>query len=149
MALVARLMVGLFLDSMMRKLATNSSRSRLKTLTSIVSNILVTIIWLTTLLLILKEIGIDTTPLLASAGIVGFSFAFGAQSLIKDWISGFFLLFEDQIREGETVEIAGKKGEVVKTAYRTVILKEKDGQVITIPYSSITTVTNFSRKKEE
>lgn len=147
-ALFARLLVALFLDGMVRKLAANTARPRVKTLSSIVAGILTTVIWLLTLLFLLKEIGFDTTPLLASAGIVGISIAFGAQTLVKDWISGFFLLIEDQFREGEIIEIAGKKGEVEKTAHRTVVIKEKDGQVTTIPYSAITTVTNFSRKKD-
>lgn len=145
-ALFCRLLVALFLGSLVRRMATNSSRSRVRTLSSVLSNIITSIIWLTTFLIILKEIGIDITPIIASAGVVGVAVAFGAQTLVKDWLSGFFLLIEDQFREGEVIEIGDHKGEVEKAAMRAVTIRKKDGQLTTIPYSSITSVTNHSRK---
>lgn len=145
-ALVLRLSAAFFLNGLVRKIATNSSRSRVTTLTSVVSTILSTIIWLVAFIMTLREIGFDVTPILASAGVVGIAVGFGAQTLVKDLLSGFFLLIEDQLREGETVEVAGKKGVVEKATLRAVTLREKNGEVCTIPYSSITVVTNFSRK---
>ena len=63
-------------------------------------------------MLVLGELGISIAPILATAGVAGVAIGFGAQSLIKDYFSGFFLLLEDQIREGDIVEIGGKSGEV-------------------------------------
>lgn len=145
-ALFGRILIALFLGNLVRRMATNSSRSRVRTLSSVLSNILTTLIWLTTFLIILKEIGFDVTPIIASASVVGVAVAFGSQSLVKDWLSGFFLLIEDQFREGEVISVGDHKGEVEKAALRAVTIREKDDQLTTIPYSSITSVTNYSRK---
>ncbi len=145
--LFLRILVALFLKGFVHNLAANASRSRVSTLSSVLSTIISTIIWLVTLIMLLKVIGLDVTPILASAGVVGIAIAFGAQTLVKDLLSGFFLLIEDQLREGEQVELAGKKGIVEKATLRAVTLREKSGELSTIPYSGITVVTNFSRKR--
>src|SRR5687768_8857764 len=68
--------------------------------------------------LVLGELGISITPILATAGVAGIAIGFGAQSLIKDYFTGFFLLLEDQVREGDIVEILGKAGEVEEVTLR-------------------------------
>ncbi len=94
---------------------------------------------------VLREIGINIGPILAAAGIVGLAVGFGAQSLVKDVISGFFILMEDQIRVGDVVQIAGKGGLVEKVNLRTTVLRDASGNVHYIPNGQIDVVTNMTK----
>jgi small conductance mechanosensitive channel len=96
-------------------------------------------------MLILSEIGISIAPVLATAGVAGIAIAFGAQSLIKDYFTGFFLLLEDQVRQGDVVEIAGKSGEVEEVTLRYVRLRDGDGFVHFVPNGEIKVVVNRTR----
>ena len=96
-------------------------------------------------MLVLNELGISIAPILATAGVAGIAIAFGAQSLIKDYFTGFFLLLEDQIRQGDTVEIAGKNGEVEEVTLRYVRLRDGDGYVHYVPNGEIKLVVNRTR----
>jgi small-conductance mechanosensitive channel len=96
-------------------------------------------------MLVLGELGISVAPILATAGVAGVAIGFGAQSLIKDYFTGFFLLLEDQIREGDVVEISGKAGEVEEVTLRYVRLRDGDGYVYFIPNGEIKMVTNRTR----
>ena len=96
-------------------------------------------------MLVLSELGISIAPVLATAGVAGIAIAFGAQSLIKDYFTGFFLLVEDQIRQGDVVEIAGKSGEVEEVTLRYVRLRDGDGYVHFIPNGEIKMVSNRTR----
>ena len=78
-------------------------------------------------MLILSELGISIAPVLATAGVAGIAIAFGAQSLIKDYFTGFFLLIEDQIRVGDVIDVLGKSGEVEEVTLRYVRLRDLDG----------------------
>jgi len=95
--------------------------------------------------LILGQLGISVAPILATAGVAGIAIAFGAQSLIKDYFTGFFLLVEDQIRQGDVVEIAGKAGEVEDVTLRYVRLRDGDGFVHFVPNGEIKVVVNRTR----
>jgi len=95
--------------------------------------------------LILGQLGISVAPILATAGVAGIAIAFGAQSLIKDYFTGFFLLVEDQIRVGDVVEIAGKAGEVEEVTLRYVRLRDGDGFVHFVPNGEIKVVVNRTR----
>ncbi len=96
-------------------------------------------------MLILNELGISIAPILATAGVAGIAIAFGAQSLIKDYFNGFFLLLEDQIRVGDVVEVAGKGGLVEELTLRYVRLRDLEGHVHYIPNGEIKLVTNRTR----
>jgi moderate conductance mechanosensitive channel len=96
-------------------------------------------------MLILNELGISIAPILATAGVAGIAIAFGAQSLIKDYFTGFFLLLEDQVRVGDVVEVAGKGGLVEEMTLRYVRLRDLDGHVHYIPNGEIKLVTNRTR----
>jgi small conductance mechanosensitive channel len=96
-------------------------------------------------MLILNELGVSIAPLLATAGVAGIAIAFGAQSLIKDYFAGFFLLIEDQIRVGDVVEIAGKGGLVEEVTLRYVRLRDLEGHVHFVPNGEIKLVTNRTR----
>ena len=97
-------------------------------------------------MLVLGELGISVTPILATAGVAGVAIGFGAQSLIKDYFNGFFILVEDQIREGDVVEIVGKGGLVEEVTLRFVRLRDMDGHVHFVPNGEIKLVTNRTRE---
>jgi small conductance mechanosensitive channel len=99
-----------------------------------------------TVMMILKEFGIEIGPILAAAGIAGLAVGFGAQSLVKDVISGFFILLEDQIRVGDVVNIAGKGGLVEKVNLRTTVLRDVAGNVHYVPNGHIDVVTNMTKE---
>jgi small-conductance mechanosensitive channel len=96
-------------------------------------------------MLVLGELGISLAPILGAAGVVGLAIGFGAQTLVKDYFTGFFILFEDQIRSGDVVRVAGIAGVVEDITLRHVRLRDYDGQVHFVPNGLITTVTNMGR----
>jgi len=96
-------------------------------------------------MLVLGELGVSVAPILGAAGVVGLAVGFGAQSLVKDYFAGFFILLEDQIRHGDVVEVAGKSGLVEEITLRYVRLRDYGGNVHYIANGLITTVTNMSR----
>jgi small conductance mechanosensitive channel len=84
-------------------------------------------------------------PILGAAGVVGIAVGFGAQSLVKDYFTGFFILLENQIRQGDVVQVADKAGLVEEITLRYVRLRDYDGNVHYVPNGLVTTVTNMSR----
>jgi moderate conductance mechanosensitive channel len=97
-------------------------------------------------LLATLNVFIDITPLLAGAGILGLAFSFGAQSIVKDTIAGFFILLENQFVVGDFIEVAGKSGTVERMTLRAVTLRDGDGTMHVVPNGQITTVSNRTRK---
>jgi moderate conductance mechanosensitive channel len=120
-------------------------QKRTQTLGSIVRYVLVIAILIVAAMTVLKELGVEIAPVLAAAGIVGLAVGFGAQSLVKDVISGFFILLEDQIRVGDVVQIAGKGGLVEKINLKTTILRDLAGNVHYVPNGTIDVVTNMTK----
>ena len=96
-------------------------------------------------LIALSELGIDTTPLLAGAGIAGLAIGFGAQKLVTDVVSGAFFLIDDAFRMGEYVEMGETKGTVKKISIRSMQLRHHRGPVYTVPYGEIQFLKNYSR----
>jgi small conductance mechanosensitive channel len=97
-------------------------------------------------MLTLSEFGISITPILATAGVAGIAIGFGAQSLVKDFFTGLFLLIENQVSEGDVIEAAGKTGYVERVTLRHIRIRDYDGSVHFIPNGMITLVTNRSRE---
>ena len=118
---------------------------RINTLNTVLRNVGTVLVVLIAGMLVLGELGISVAPLLATAGVAGLAIGFGAQSLIRDYFNGFFLLIEDQIREGDVVEVAGKAGEVEEMTLRYVRLRDGDGFVYFIPNGEIKMVVNRTR----
>ena len=96
-------------------------------------------------MMVLRETGIDIAPVLATAGIGGLAIGFGAQTLVKDVITGFFVLLEEQVRIGDVVEVAGKSGTVEGLSLRTLRLRDVSGNVHVVPHGNITVVTNMTK----
>lgn len=119
--------------------------SRARTLQALVRSVASVVIFLMVVLVILAQFGINITPILTGAGLIGLAISLGAQSLVKDFIAGFFIIVEDQYNIGDKVKIGENKGEVYKLTLRLTVLKDKDGNLINIPNSTITTVTAFKK----
>jgi len=124
---------------------TSEHEKRAKTLSGIISTSISVIIYTAALMMIITECGINIGPLLAGAGIAGLAIGFGAQSLVKDVISGFFLIMEDQIRVGDVANVAGIGGLVEAINLRTTRLRDLEGKVHIIPNGSIEVATNFTK----
>ncbi len=122
-----------------------TGRSRLSTVLPLIIWFVQTIIVVMTVLIGLGNLGIDTTPLLAGAGIVGLAIGFGAQKLVSDIVSGLFFLIDDAFRSGEYVNIEGTVGTVERISLRAMQLRHHRGAVHTIPYGEIPKITNYSR----
>jgi small conductance mechanosensitive channel len=120
-------------------------QKRIRTLAQVFRYVVNIAIGLVAGMLVLSELGISITPILATAGVAGIAVGFGAQSLVKDYFSGIFLLVEDQIRQGDVVAIADKAGLVEEITLRYVRLRDFEGNVHFVPNGAIGTVTNRSR----
>jgi len=118
---------------------------RASTLTHVVGDLVGVVILAVGLVTILAQLGIDLGPIFVAAGIGGVALGFGAQSLVKDVISGFFILLENQIRVGDVVNIAGVGGLVEDVGLRTIILRDLSGNVHIVPNGTIDKVTNMTK----
>jgi small conductance mechanosensitive channel len=119
---------------------------RAKTLARIIQTALIGVVVVIAIMMTIKELGLDIGPILAGAGILGLAIGFGAQSLVKDMISGFFILMEDQYRVGDVVEIAGIGGLVEQMSLRITILRDLEGKVHYIPNGSVNVASNMTKE---
>lgn len=118
---------------------------RAETLGRVFRYIVAVVVSLIAGMLVLGELGISVAPILGAAGVVGLAVGFGAQSLVKDYFTGFFILLENQIREGDVVKLGDHAGLVEVVTLRYVQLRDYDGHVHFVPNGQITTVVNLSR----
>ncbi len=121
-------------------------KQRGETLGKVFSSTLKIVIWVIVILTILPEFGINPTPLLAGAGLIGLAIGMGSKNLVQDYLAGLFILLEDQYRVGEEVDIGGKKGKVIDLTLRRTIIKDEEEIVHYIPNGQIKSASNFSRK---
>ena len=118
---------------------------RSSTISSVLNTVTSVIIWGTAILMSLTVVGVNIAPLLASAGIAGVALGFGAQTLVKDYISGIFLIVEDQYGIGDEVEIGTVRGKVEAVALRTTRVRDDAGVLWYIRNGEILNVANFSQ----
>jgi moderate conductance mechanosensitive channel len=142
---VSQRMIRSFRERITRGMDDREQIVRAETLGRLFRNITSVIVTLIAGTLILSELGVAVAPILGAAGVAGVAVGFGAQSLVKDYFAGLFMLLENQIRLGDVVEIAGKSGQVEELTLRYVRLRDYDGNVHIVSNGLITTVTNMSR----
>jgi small conductance mechanosensitive channel len=118
---------------------------RVRTLVSVLWTIAVGLIWFVAVLMVLGQIGVNVAPILASAGVLGLAVGFGAQNLVKDLVSGFFLILENQIRVGDIAIINGTGGLVEAITFRTIVLRDLSGVVHVFPNGTINTLANMTK----
>jgi small conductance mechanosensitive channel len=131
-------------EALVSRQTDGESGQRIRTLSRVVRYALTVAATVVAGLLMLGEFGISVAPLLGAAGVAGIAIGFGAQNLVKDYFTGFFLLLEDQIRIGDVVNVGDKGGLVEELTLRYLKLRDYSGNVHFIPNGSITTVTNMS-----
>jgi small conductance mechanosensitive channel len=127
-------------------LDTGEIEKRLDTLLGIVRSIIKIIAWAMIAMLFLRKLGLDIAPIIAGAGIVGLAVGFGAQELVRDFISGFFMLLENQIREGDVAIVNGTGGLVEHVGLRTIVLRDLSGVVHVFQNGKINSLSNMTKK---
>ena len=110
---------------------------RVHTISGLTTNAVNVLVWSAASLMMLQEFGVDITPLLTGAGIAGLAVGFGAQNLVRDVISGFFFILEDQVHVGDVVEVNGTSGLVEAVKLRTLVLRDLSGTVHIVPNGAI------------
>lgn len=116
------------------------------TLGKTVRNLIRMVVWGIAVIMILKELGIEIGPILAGVGIMGLAVGFGAQSLVKDFVAGAFVLVENQYNVGDVISAAGVSGLVERVTLRSTTLRDIEGKVHIIPNGSVTVVTNMTKR---
>jgi small-conductance mechanosensitive channel len=120
--------------------------ARARTLLPLLRNALMIVLVVMVSLIVLAEMGVNIAPLLAGAGVVGVAIGFGSQTLVKDVITGAFILFEDTMAVGDAVKLNGQAGTVETMSIRAIRLRDGSGAMHTIPFSAVTSVVNMSRE---
>ena len=142
---INRVLFGRLRKAMVKREPDPERAKRIETVTSILRKITSIVIWVVFVLLVIPELGIDLAPILTTVGITGLALSFGAQSLVRDIISGFFILIEDQVRVGDIVEIDGHGGVVEDIALRIITLRDIAGNVHVIPNGEIKAMINMTK----
>jgi len=132
-------------DLHVRKLPPGIRVQQVRTVTSVLTSVGVFAIVFVAALMVLSVFNLNLGPMLASAGIAGLAIGFGAQTLVHDFINGFFILLENQYDIGDTIRVAGVKGTVERMSLRNTVLRDEDGTVHIVPNSSIQIVSNTTR----
>lgn len=120
----------------------SESQKRIDTIVRLLNQAFIITLFIIAFMVILSEIGIEIGPLIAGAGIMGLAIGFGAQNLVRDIISGFFIILENQVRVGDVAIINGTGGLVEKIKFRTIVLRDLSGTVHIFPNGTITTLSN-------
>lgn len=143
--LISQKALKIFFNGLKNKSHLSSYSNRLDTARGLLDNFVMVAILGITLLLCLRSLGFDITPILTGAGILGLAISFGAQTIVKDVLSGFFIIIENQYNVGNQVKINDISGEVFKINLRTTVLKDKKENMIYIPNSEIKTVLVYNK----
>jgi len=143
---LVRIIPGRILATVKKRAEEDDSIKRLDTLNSLLNYLLSATVLGISVVMILGEFGISIGPILAAAGIAGVAIGFGAQQLVQDIISGFFILIDDQVRVGDVVQTAGIGGQVEKVNLRMTVLRDLAGNVHYIRNSQINIVTNMTQE---
>lgn len=119
---------------------------RVATLTDILTTSVKVLLWLVVVMMVLRRLGIDVAPIIAGAGILGLAIGFGAQELVRDFIAGFFILMENQVRTGDVALINGTGGFVEHVGLRTIVLRDNTGTVHVFQNGKINTLSNMTKE---
>jgi moderate conductance mechanosensitive channel len=146
LALILWEMISLGLDRYGARLdASSRSSARVRTLLPLLRTIIMVVMLVMVGLVVLSQIGINITPLLAGAGVIGLAVGFGSQKLVQDVINGLFILAEDSVSVGDAIKIDDNAGVVEQMSIRNMRLRDASGSVITVPFSEVKTIVNMSR----
>lgn len=124
--------------------APDATRKRVTTLVGLLRTLALVLLWALVAVLGLAQLGVDVTPILAGAGILGLAIGFGAQNLVRDVIGGFFLVLENQVRVGDVAIVNGTGGLVEAITFRTIVLRDLAGVVHVFPNGAVATLANMT-----
>jgi len=136
--------VGIYLSYILKQ-ADDRNQTRVKTMLPLIRNIVLSFFAMIFIMIIMSEMGLNVAPFLAGAGMIGVAIGFGAQSMVKDFITGFTIVLEDIIRVGDVATLGGHNGVVEKITLRKVQLRDFAGIVYTVPFGQITTIQNMTK----
>ncbi|HLC41220.1 MAG TPA: mechanosensitive ion channel family protein [Methylomirabilota bacterium] len=122
-----------------------ATRKRVTTLTGLLRTLSLVVLWAVVAIIGLDQLGLDITPILAGAGIAGLAVGFGAQNLVRDLISGFFMVLENQVRVGDVAVVNGTGGLVEAITFRTIVLRDLAGVVHVFPHGTVNTLANMTK----
>jgi small-conductance mechanosensitive channel len=162
MHLLIILVVGLVVSALLQRLSGRMERyllqrtrsatetpseahKRVETLARLMRQALLILVWVGVAMALLREIGVAIGPILASVGVLGLAVGFGAQNLVRDFISGFFFILENQVRVGDVAVVNGTGGLVEALNFRTIVLRDLSGVVHVFPNGAVTTLANMTR----
>ena len=158
MLVIAWIVVGIF-KVMLRKMekrlvqrgqeegdVPTEAAKRAETLVRLLRQGVVIVVWVMFGLVILRQLGVEIGPILASAGVAGLAVGFGAQNLVRDVISGFFMILENQVRVGDVAIVNGTGGLVERVNFRTIVLRDLSGVVHVFPNGTVSTLANLTRE---
>lgn len=148
--IVIWIIVGIFATKIIKviifkSMRVNKNEARALTVAKLLNSIVKYVVWFIVALMILGVLNINITPFIASAGVIGLAVGFGAQEIVEDFISGFFIIFEGSFNVGEIVEIDGFKGAVLSLGLRTTIIENWLGEQKIITNGNISSMINYSR----
>lgn len=151
--LIAAILVNQFSRSFLKKAIQKAAKDKLQgdgkrradTLVSVFGGTIKFLVWITAIMMILPEFGVNVAPILAGVGLLGLAVGMAAKDIIADFISGLFILLEDQYHVGDTVNVAGVEGEVKEITLRRTTLKDAEGTLHSVPNSKIKIVTKKSK----
>ena len=123
-----------------------SASKRVSTLTGMLTTLATVVVWSVAIVICLDQMGFDVTPILAGAGILGLAVGFGAQNIVRDLISGFFMVMENQVRVGDVAIVNGTGGLVESITFRTIVLRDLAGVVHVFPNGTISTLANMTKE---
>ncbi|HUW31515.1 MAG TPA: mechanosensitive ion channel family protein [Planctomycetota bacterium] len=150
LAIVAYRVIKFVIDRFAARLADRTKDEELKkreaTLAKVVSHLVLAVILVVTVITLLGQLGVEVGPVLAAVGVAGLAIGFGAQALVKDVITGFFILLENQAREGDVISAGGVAGVVESINLRMIVLRDLNGNVHYIPHSQIGVLTNMTKE---
>lgn len=141
----SRLQVTLVRTGERTEAVPGQAQKRVATLIGLIQTIANVLLWTVVVIIALSQIGFDVTPILAGAGIVGLAVGFGAQNIVRDLISGFFMVLEDQVRVGDVAIVNGTGGLVEAITFRTIVLRDLAGVVHVFPNGTINTLSNMTK----
>lgn len=150
-AIIVHYFSGYFIERLMRRVVVRGGGDedaevrREDTLIQVLHSTIAVVLWIVVLLMVLSELGVAIGPLIAAAGIAGVAVGFGGQYLIRDVITGLFILMENQYRVGDVVDFSGTAGVVEHITLRKTTLRDLDGTVHHIPHGEVTKVANLSK----
>lgn len=142
--------IGLLVNIIVKKiiyrvLKIGDNNARALTIGKLVSSVIKYVVWFIVGMVILSELNIDVTPFIASAGVIGLAIGFGAQEIVRDFISGFFIIFEGSFNVGDVIEVDGFKGNVLGLGLRTTSIQNWKGEIKIINNGDINSLINFSK----